>query len=279
MKRPAFQFYPGDWLRDSALRASAVAARGLWIDMLCFMHQSEPYGYLMLNGNPIDVPQLSRMVGANDREVKRSLAELESAGVFSRDDKGVIFSRRMVKDEYLRGVRGEAGKLGGNPQLLGRKVNQNPEDKVNQSDNQTPTPSSSTSSSSSEKSKAGAPRGTRLDADWLLPKAWGEWALTEQPTWTPDHTRRVAEKFKDHWLAIAGSKGVKLTWEATWRNWVRNEGAMKLNGNHSGPAWWSSNEGITAKAKEIGLSTRAGEGYADLKARVSEALEQQARAA
>ena len=30
------------------------------------------------------------------------------------------------------------------------------------------------------------------------------------------------EKFKDYWFAQPGSKGVKLDWQATWRNWCRN---------------------------------------------------------
>ena len=48
MKRPAFQFYPGDWLHDTAVRACSLAARGLWIDMLSLMHQGHPYGNLTL---------------------------------------------------------------------------------------------------------------------------------------------------------------------------------------------------------------------------------------
>lgn len=30
-------------------------------------------------------------------------------------------------------------------------------------------------------------------------------------------------KFRDHWVSQPGAKGVKLDWEATFRNWVRNE--------------------------------------------------------
>ena len=29
------------------------------------------------------------------------------------------------------------------------------------------------------------------------------------------------DKFKDYWVGRAGQGGVKLDWEATWRNWVR----------------------------------------------------------
>lgn len=74
-------------------------------------------------------------------------------------------------------------------------------------------------------------RGSRLPEDWLLPKAWGEWALTDQPTWTADKVRLEADKFRDHWHANANqSNGKKADWQAAWRNWVRKEGAVR-NGN------------------------------------------------
>ena len=31
-----------------------------------------------------------------------------------------------------------------------------------------------------------------------------------------------AQKFADYWRAKAGASGVKLDWQATWRNWIRN---------------------------------------------------------
>lgn len=49
VKRPAFQFYPGDWLRSTDLRSCSVGARGLWIDMICLMHEGTPYGHLKVN--------------------------------------------------------------------------------------------------------------------------------------------------------------------------------------------------------------------------------------
>lgn len=143
MKRPAFQFYPGDWLKDAALRSCSLEARGLWMDMISHMHQAEPYGHLVLNGRPIDEATLGRMVGAAPNKVRRLIEELERSGTCSRREDGALYSRRMVKDEQLRNERAEFGRLGGNPQLVKGKVNPplNPK----------PTPSSSSSSSSSEK--------------------------------------------------------------------------------------------------------------------------------
>jgi len=69
-------------------------------------------------------------------------------------------------------------------------------------------------------------RGSRLAQDWFLTKAMGDWATQERPDLD---VRQVAEQFKDYWVSQAGQKGVKLDWDATWRNWVRNTKAVKPN--------------------------------------------------
>lgn len=68
-------------------------------------------------------------------------------------------------------------------------------------------------------------RGSRLAKDWTLPEDWLVWAVGKQPTWSPAHAMNVAEQFRDYWVAVPGAKGRKSDWEATWRNWVRREGA------------------------------------------------------
>lgn len=78
-------------------------------------------------------------------------------------------------------------------------------------------------------SKATA-RASRLPADWQPPLDWLQWAMAEQPTWNEAHARKVAESFRDFWIAKPGKEGTKLDWEATWRNWVRREGPVKGNG-------------------------------------------------
>jgi hypothetical protein len=64
----------------------------------------------------------------------------------------------------------------------------------------------------------GGSRATRLSTDFQLPKDWIEFCKSERPDLDAEKT--FAE-FKDHWIAQAGSKGVKTDWTATWRNWVR----------------------------------------------------------
>ena len=112
MKRPASQYYWGDWRRDTALQACSLAARGLWHEMNCLMHDCEPYGHLMVGSAPMKVAQLCRLAGVVVGEGEQLLAELESAQVFSRTDGGAIYSRRMVRDEDLRERRAAGGHLG-----------------------------------------------------------------------------------------------------------------------------------------------------------------------
>ena len=67
-------------------------------------------------------------------------------------------------------------------------------------------------------------RGSRLPADWKPDAELAEWSKAERPDLD---LRKVLFEFRDYWASVAGSKGVKLDWNATWRNWVRNQKAEK----------------------------------------------------
>jgi hypothetical protein len=81
-------------------------------------------GYLEAGGKPLTEPAaIARLVGDNAEIIERYLRELEDMSVFSRDRRGCIYSRRIVKDEE-RSERGrEHGKRGGNPTLTQKGVN------------------------------------------------------------------------------------------------------------------------------------------------------------
>ncbi|ADV01276.1 hypothetical protein [Alicycliphilus denitrificans] len=112
-KRPASQYYWGDWHRDLALQSCQLAARGLWHEMNCLMHQGVPYGHLtMPTGKAMTLQQLANLAKISKRACARLLAELEEAGVFSRTEDGTIYSRRMVRDEKARNARAAGGKAG-----------------------------------------------------------------------------------------------------------------------------------------------------------------------
>jgi hypothetical protein len=113
VKRPASQYYWGDWFKDLALQSCSLPARGLWHEMNCLMHQGEPYGHLtMPNGKPMGPQQLANLCKISPALCKKLVQELEGNGVFSRTSDGTIFSRRMVRDEAIRQARAEGGKAG-----------------------------------------------------------------------------------------------------------------------------------------------------------------------
>ena len=74
------------------------------------------------------------------------------------------------------------------------------------------------------KKSRSATRGSRLPADWKPNAELVEWSKAERQDLD---LRKVLEEFRDYWTSVAGSKGVKLNWDATWRNWVRSQKAGK----------------------------------------------------
>lgn len=59
-----------------------------------------------------------------------------------------------------------------------------------------------------------------MPKDWTLPDDWKAWCEDVRPDLNP---KLVAEQFRDFWVAKAGKDGVKLDWQATWRNWCRGQ--------------------------------------------------------
>lgn len=111
------RWYPQDWRADPRLRQCSLAARGLWIELLGYMHESEPYGHLMLGNGFVTDKQIALLVGAPLAIVKKCMEELEKNSVFSLTSDGKIYSRRMVRDHQKANQNKENGLKGGNPAL------------------------------------------------------------------------------------------------------------------------------------------------------------------
>lgn len=142
-KLPALQFYPGDWRKDVGVQSLSYHDRGVWHELLMLMHESEERGVMVLNGSPMSDEAIGRLLGLDNQTLTTTLTTLLTTGVASRQPgTGALMCRRMVRDEQIRQIRKDAGKLGGNPALL----NQKPTTKVKQK----PTPSVSSSVSSSK---------------------------------------------------------------------------------------------------------------------------------
>lgn len=205
-KFPSFQFYPGDWMKDPKLGLCSPATRGIWIDCLCAMHESDPRG--IIEGS---ADQLARLLRASSSDVQSAVDELLATGaatVTLRNGKITLTNRRMVKEAKER----EANRL---RQDRHRK-------KRNSNENVTLHSSSSSSSSSSnpvtslpEKRKRGSPKRAFPD-DFEIKESMKEWAAKSAPL---VDLEKETEKFRDYWLANGGAK---KDWEAAWRTWIGN---------------------------------------------------------
>jgi hypothetical protein len=132
VKRPSFQFYPGDWTSNSNLRRCTHAEKGIWMDVMCLMHDQEDYGILRWPLTEIAVA-VGCTVAALRKIAEKGILKGADAGkqvsefVYvprsgRKDGEPVTlvcsqmgplwYSSRMVKDEYVRTIRGESSRFG-----------------------------------------------------------------------------------------------------------------------------------------------------------------------
>lgn len=108
-------WYPNDWIADNGLTLCTAESRGVWIEILNRMWQSQIRG--VLTGN---ITELSRLTRCTVDEVTRAVADLESHHVFVRGAKvsgslphDAIVCRRMFRDFSKNHARAEACRANG----------------------------------------------------------------------------------------------------------------------------------------------------------------------
>lgn len=124
-KSPGFWFFTGDWMKDPELRFCSLFARGLLVDLLCILFEAKEQGYASNpDGTPRTDEQIADAVAGGSREQKlAALAELERSGVLSRDNRGVLFSRRIARLGELSQARKQSGSKGGSKSQANLKQN------------------------------------------------------------------------------------------------------------------------------------------------------------
>ncbi|WP_287030024.1 DnaT-like ssDNA-binding domain-containing protein [Pseudomonas sp. UBA6310] len=197
MKRPAFQFYPADWRNNAKLRRCSWGARGVWIELMGLMHDSDHYGVLRWSlkeiaqalGAPIslvrELVDKGVLYGAEAGQCEPMIytpvsgrKQGEPVELIAAQAGPIWYSPRMVRDEYVRTKRGENSRFGASN---GDDPNPSPKGGFGASKGvapkAAPTPhesdgSTSSSSSSSSPSVANATSGEdrrrrfEMHADW-----------------------------------------------------------------------------------------------------------------
>lgn len=99
-KNPAFQLYTGDWLKDPNLSMCSPATRGIWMDLICAMHENDRSG--IVTGPLVGLARLCR---CSPEEMKISLEELKdtkTACVTDHHKKITVTNRRMERESKER---------------------------------------------------------------------------------------------------------------------------------------------------------------------------------
>jgi len=103
-KSPAFQWYPADWLSDMRVRLLPWAAKGLYVDLLCYCWRE---GYV-----PADSSAIAQLCGCHDLAMIEQCLELFCA----TDDPTKLTHKRLekerIKQSEHRKERSNSGKKG-----------------------------------------------------------------------------------------------------------------------------------------------------------------------
>lgn len=120
-KRPSFPFYPADWRGDLKLQFCSFGAKGLWMDLMCIMHDSDKYGYLLIDGEKPTDEDLAFLFRVDIEIFRKYFLEIKDKKIIKKNNEGIYYSKRLVNDFKLRELSKKYGKLGGNPKLKGVK--------------------------------------------------------------------------------------------------------------------------------------------------------------
>lgn len=66
--------------------------------------------------------------------------------------------------------------------------------------------------------RADGSKGTRFPEQFFISPEMKQWATENVPR---VDLREQTQRFADYWRGVAGDKGRKVDWVATWRNWMR----------------------------------------------------------
>lgn len=185
---PWSKFNWADWETDPALSLVSMGAQGFWMRLLCIAVKEG--GYVLIGREIPSTDKLAHLMRSTPEQVEEWLAELTAENVFSRDRRGVIYSRRIVRDVKKYRTNQQNGKRGGNPSLRKTttispsdnppsnpplKADKNKKKNKNQKREESPNPLSGASASASFKSAMDAyPEAGRASTKPV--EATAEWA-------------------------------------------------------------------------------------------------------
>lgn len=207
-----YQFHIGDYRADTAHLSND--------EDLAYRRLLDMY-YDLEKPIPTDTEWVSRRLRLDTDVVLRVLKDfflLQENGWFHGRCDEVITQYHSMAEKNR-----ENGKRGGRPKKTqwdtdGNQLDTNSQPDGKATNNQEPITNNHKPLTSVERTRA-----TRLPDNWQPTESMIEFCKNERPDLKAE---AIADGFKDYWIAVPGAKGRKADWNATWRNWVRNQRAQ-----------------------------------------------------
>jgi uncharacterized protein YdaU (DUF1376 family) len=237
-----------DWYADEWLAGTYELSndeRGLYITACSLIYST---------GGPITRDRLKAACKDHGRAFNRQLEALIQSGKLTVNGREI--SQKRCENELERagnrhGKARENGEKGGRPPKENKDIEKadgsSPEKLRARSTNYQPPTNqpedAADAASGAQEAANGRKRGSRLAADWQPSSADWDFAVS-----LGLDAERVAAEFRDHWIAIPGTKGCKLDWSATFRNRCRQIDDYRRSRGQGGPGSGGSGHSRIAAA-------------------------------
>ena len=218
---PFVPFYTSDFLAGTS--GMTAATKGVYITLLSLMYEAEA-------PLPQSWETLARRCGCTKSSFRKAIETLEDDAKIHVTDAG-IWSEKCDKHIAQRRERSDSAKAAAKKRWEKEQQKQGSADTTASSAQCKPEPYPEPKSKRDTNVSPKKTHGTRLPDDWSLPKAWGDWAVSEG--YPESSVRDQADRFKDYWIGATGQKATKRDWLATWRNWCRNNLSKTTKGSRN----------------------------------------------
>lgn len=201
---PYYKRYPRDFFEGTiGMPLELKGPYGLVVDMI----------YMQNGSLPDDARYIAGNLGCTVRQWNSIREKLISLG------------KLVARDGQLANYRADKELVTSHSFQEKQRENGRKHKKINDIDEAVAKPKANQSESEQEREERepnGSPkkstRGSRIQPDWRLPRSWGDESV--EKGLPVEIVNREAERFKNYWLGVPGQKGIKLDWQATWRNWI-----------------------------------------------------------
>ncbi|MDI2113052.1 hypothetical protein [Commensalibacter nepenthis] len=212
-------------LCDGTLNSIDDAAQNIWTTMFYKSLSYEEMGHFKVNGKPLSISDLAKVLGKDLKKLKRVLPILVEVGLCEQLEDGTIIIPSSKFDQFACNLHSKCAQSDGKTTA---KPRQNAEQNGSLKPKTTPPIKEKNINRKDISNKLDIPpkdintpqakskHGSRLPDDWLPDEEDREYARNRGLD-----VIRTIEDFCGYWHAKAGKDAIKMDWSLTWKTWCR----------------------------------------------------------